>query len=74
MRDCGQILTWVNPLHAVWVVEGIILRVVSDTKTVGFRNGTVGVQVVPSVAGVGDDGVGVGDGYPQQEDQSRPSR
>lgn len=74
MRDCGQILTWVTPLHAVWVVEGVILRVVSDTQTVGLRDGTVGVQVVPSVAGVGDDGVGVGDGYPQQESQSRPSR
>jgi hypothetical protein len=74
MHDCRCVLTWVNPLHAVGVVEGVILRVVSDTQTVGLRDGTVGVQVVPSVAGVGDDGVGVGDGYPQQEDQSSPSR
>jgi hypothetical protein len=57
-------LTGVNPLHAVGVVKGVIFRVVGDTQSVCFCDGTVGLQVIPSVAWVGDDGVGVGDCCP----------
>lgn len=54
-------LTRIDPFHAIRVVVRAVLLVVGDSQTIRLCHGTVRVKVISSVAGVGDDGVGVGE-------------
>lgn len=44
------IVTWIHPLHAVGV--GVVI---SHAETLSIFDGAVGVEIVASPAGVGDD-------------------
>lgn len=57
----GKLLTWIDPFHAVGVVEGATRGIVGHPEAVCFGNCAVGQEVVSSVAGVCDDGVGMGE-------------
>ena len=59
--------TWIDPLHAIRVRVGIVLGVVGDTQTVSGLDGAVGMQVIPPIARIDDDTVGVCPSQTQQE-------
>ena len=67
-----RILTRIDPFHAVGEHVGAVLRVIGDTQTIGLLNSAVGVEVVPSVAGICDDRVGICQAQAQQDQKGCP--
>lgn len=64
-----RVLTWIHPLHAVGETDGSVFAIIDSYRSGGNRAvliGTVGVQVVSSPAGVGDDDVGGDEAAPPQ--------
>lgn len=69
----AKILTWIHPLHSVWITRGTII-VVNSKRTrydAAIRIRSVGVEIVSSPSGICYDGVSGDQNQTRREDDKR---